>query len=93
MSDTAIYRDRRGPRHDVFVQVIWPVGEDSRRTRAERYCYSEQDGDGRNHKRQILLELIHHQPGSCAPAEMWVNPDLPGCGVVKETVIQGELNG
>ena len=58
-----IYRNRHGPRYDVFVHV---------------------EAAGTDRRGRILLELLDHQPLSHAPWQMWVNPDAPGCGTVKE---------
>ena len=73
-----IYRNRHGPRYDVFVQVILPPG------REHRYSHRVIDDEGKDQKGRSLLQCLDRQPGSHAPWQMWVNPDAPG-GTVKET--------
>ncbi len=87
MTYPAIYRNRRGPRHDVFVQVIlWPGRE-------HRHSHRMIDDEGKDQEGRILLQCLDRQPGSRAPWQQWINPNLRGCGIVKETELQGETHG
>ncbi len=50
--------------------------------RRDRFVHDE--AAGVDHKGRILLRLIHKEPLSAAPGEMWFDPVAPGT-IVRET--------